>query len=142
MNTRYLQPSPAAGAALLARGMSGPVVMLNLLRFRETADYSQFPHLAPDSPITGEQAYTQYMKHAAPFVEARGGEVLFMGQGGAFLIGPSEEQWDRVLLVRQKSVADFLAFAADPAYLKGLGHRTAALEDSRLLPMEGIVPGI
>lgn len=27
------------------------------------------------------------------------------------------------------------AFAADEGYLAGLGHRTAALEDSRLLPL-------
>ena len=39
------------------------------------------------------------------------------------------------MLVRQHSVDSFVAFAADDAYLAGLGHRTAALEDSRLLPL-------
>jgi hypothetical protein len=39
------------------------------------------------------------------------------------------------MLVRQSSVASFLAFASHDAYLAGLGHRTAALEDSRLLPL-------
>jgi hypothetical protein len=39
------------------------------------------------------------------------------------------------MLVRQRSVETFLAFATDAAYLAGLGHRTAALEDSRLLPL-------
>ena len=29
----------------------------------------------------------------------------------------------------------FLAFATEPAYLAGMGHRTAALEDSRQLPL-------
>jgi hypothetical protein len=28
-----------------------------------------------------------------------------------------------------------MAFASDAAYLEGVGHRTAALEDSRLLPL-------
>jgi hypothetical protein len=37
--------------------------------------------------------------------------------------------------VRQSSVQAFMAFATDAAYLAGLGHRTAALEDSRLLPL-------
>ncbi|MEO6303022.1 MAG: DUF1330 domain-containing protein, partial [Bacteroidia bacterium] len=37
--------------------------------------------------------------------------------------------------IRQNSVADFIAFASDKEYLKGIGHRTAALEDSRLLPL-------
>jgi hypothetical protein len=28
-----------------------------------------------------------------------------------------------------------VGFASDPEYLAGVGHRTAALEDSRLLPL-------
>jgi hypothetical protein len=39
------------------------------------------------------------------------------------------------MLIRQASVADFFAFATDEGYLSGIGHRTAALEDSRLLPI-------
>lgn len=39
------------------------------------------------------------------------------------------------MMIRQNSVQDFLAFASNPEYLKIIGHRTAALEDSRLLPL-------
>jgi hypothetical protein len=39
------------------------------------------------------------------------------------------------MLVRQSSVASFMAFASNTAYLAGLGHREAAIEDSRLLPL-------
>jgi hypothetical protein len=39
------------------------------------------------------------------------------------------------MLVRQRSVDTFLAFASNEAILVGLGHRTAAVEDSRLLPL-------
>jgi hypothetical protein len=39
------------------------------------------------------------------------------------------------MLVRQSSVQSFVAFAQDAGYLAGLGHRTAALADSRLLPL-------
>jgi hypothetical protein len=39
------------------------------------------------------------------------------------------------MVVRQSSVDSFLAFADNKAYLAGMGHRTAAIEDSRLLPM-------
>ena len=59
-----------------------------------------------------------------------------MGAGGPFFIGPGEERWDRAMLVRQASVESFIAFAGNEAYLSGaIGHRTAALEDSRLLPL-------
>jgi hypothetical protein len=39
------------------------------------------------------------------------------------------------MLVRQSSFASFIAFASNQAYLAGIGHRVAALEDSRLLPI-------
>jgi hypothetical protein len=51
------------------------------------------------------------------------------------LIGPSDERWDAVMLVRQSSSAAFMAFASNPECMAGIGHRLAALEDSRLLPM-------
>lgn len=132
---RYLEPTDEAGRAFFARGLSGPVVMLNLLRFRRIADYSAAPHLAPSEPISGEAAYARYIEHTLPFLEASGGEILFFGKGGTLLIGPSEERWDAAMLVRQQSAGDFLAFATNPAYLAGMGHRGAALEDSRLLPL-------
>ena len=109
--------------------------MLNLLRFRPIADYSATPALAPSTPITGEAAYRLYVSHTLPHLRASGGEVLFYGKGGGFLIGPSEERWDAAMLVRQSSLASFMAFASNPAYLSGIGHRIAALEDSRLLPL-------
>jgi hypothetical protein len=70
-----------------------------------------------------------------PYLTASGGELLFYGRGGHFLIGPVNERWDAAMLVRQSSVASFLEFASNPGYLAGIGHRTAALEDSRLLPL-------
>ncbi len=109
--------------------------MLNLLRFRPVADYSATPELAPESPISGEAAYRRYMDHTLPHLQRSGGEVLFFGQGGNFLIGPPDERWDAALLVRQSSVASFLEFASNQDYLAGMGHRVAALEDSRLLPL-------
>lgn len=131
----YLEPNQEAGRAFLVRRLQGSVVMLNLLRFREVADYSATPDLAPPSPISGEEAYRRYMEHTRPFLEQSGGEVLFLGKGGDFLVGPPDERWDLAMLVRQSSVESFMAFASNADYLAGLGHRTAALQDSRLLPL-------
>ncbi len=133
--TSYLEPTQEAGRELFTRGLTGPVVMLNLLRFRPVADYSATPHLAPPAPITGEAAYRRYVEHTRPYLERSGGQVLFVGSGGPFFIGPPDERWDAVVLVRQSSLAAFLAFASDPGCMAGIGHRTAALEDSRLLPL-------
>lgn len=131
----YLEVTQEAGREFFTRNIQGPVVMLNLMRFRKVADYSNAPHLAPSEPISGEAAYKRYIDHTLPFLTKSGGEVLFYGSGGRYLIGPTTERWDAAMLVRQASLASFLAFASDQDYLLGMGHRTAALEDSRLLPL-------
>jgi hypothetical protein len=123
------------GRAFFTRGITGSIVMLNLLRFRSIADYSAAPALMPGAPISGEEAYRLYMDHTLPYLKASGGELLFYGRGGDFLIGPTSERWDAAMLVRQTSIASFSAFASNQSYLVGMGHRTAALEDSRLLPL-------
>jgi uncharacterized protein (DUF1330 family) len=132
----YLEPTQEAGRAFFMRGMSGRVVMLNLLRYRATADYSATPQLAPATPVSGESAYRLYMEHTMPYLERSGGRVIFFGRGGGFLVGPEDERWDAAMLVEQASTAAFLAFASNAEYLTGIGHRTAALEDSRLLPLQ------
>ena len=131
----YLEPTQDSGRAFFMRGITGPVVMLNLLRYHDIADYAATPHLAPATPISGEAAYQLYMQHTIPHLEKSGGKLLFFGRGGAFLIGPESERWDAVMLVQQSSAAAFMAFASNTEYLSGIGHRVAALADSRLLPL-------
>jgi hypothetical protein len=131
----YLAPSPRAGMIFIERGIEGSVVMLNLLRFRDVADYSANPELEPDTPMSGAEAFNRYIEHTLPFLRQSGGDVLFLGAGGEFLIGPEDQRWDLVMLIRQSSVKSFLAFASHQEYLAGIGHRTAAIEDSRLLPI-------
>ena len=131
----YLEPTNDNGRLLVERAITGPVVMLNLLRFRESADYSAFPELAPVEPTSGREAYDRYVAHTMPFLTAAGGELLFLGTGGSYLIGPLLERWEVVMLVRHASVQVFMEMAENEEYLAGLGHRVAALEDSRLLPI-------
>ena len=109
--TAYLAPSWESGRDLFRRNITGEVVMLNLLRFRDIADYAATPELTPT------------------------GAMLFIGEGGPFFIGPEAERWDFAMLVRQSSVQNFIAFASHEGYLAGCGHRLAAVEDSRLLPL-------
>lgn len=136
MPAPYLQPTQESGAAFFTREIPGELIMLNLLRFREVADYSATPELAPEEPITGREAYKKYVQHANPFMKERGGRLLFLGEGGPYLIGPSKDRWDLVMMIRHRSMEDFKSFIDNEDYLAGLGHRTAALEDSRLLPIE------
>ncbi len=131
----HIAPTDRTAAALIGRGMDTPVVMLNLLKFRDIADYRAAPDRAPARPISGAEAYALYSAGITPLLQASGGEVLFEGRGGDWFIGPEGEGWDHVLLVRQASVASFLSFAQNPEAQRLGQHRTAALENSRLLPL-------
>ncbi|MFV8570719.1 DUF1330 domain-containing protein [Marinobacter sp. SBS5] len=105
-----------------------PVVMLNLLRFRDRANYQD-----ESEACSGRDAYKRYMKEAAACVKAVGAEVIWSGRSVGSLIAPPDEAWDQVLLVRYPSTDAFLAMIESPDYKGVLKHRTAALEDSRLV---------
>lgn len=100
---RYLAPSQSAGRLFVRRGTEGPVVMLNLLRFRDVADYSANPELAPAARVSGAEAFDCYIRHTLPFLRQSGGHVEFLGVGGPFLIGPEDERWDMAMRVSQGS---------------------------------------
>lgn len=131
----HLHPTQDQFRRLMGQDIGGPVTMLNLLRFREQADYTDHPELAPDEPITGEEAYAAYGAAVSPLLEAAGGEPVFAGTGGPALIGPHDEHWDLVLLVRYPDLEAFGDMTSSPAYVAVMGHRDAALADSRLVPL-------
>ncbi len=130
----YVNVTDEAGGRFFTSDLQGPVVMLNLLKFRKEAVFSAGQ--GPGTPMTGEQAYQLYMKYTRPFLAEAGSEVLFFGKGGPFLIGPDDGGWDLVLLVKHTSKEQFLTFAQNEEYLKTAFYRQAALEDSRLLPIQ------
>ncbi len=92
--------------------------MLNLLRFREVADYRDHLELAPAVAISGAEAFERYIRHTLPLLRQSGGELLYLGNAQAWLIGPESERWDQIMLVRQSSVEAFLGFASHAGYLE------------------------
>ncbi|UZO82544.1 DUF1330 domain-containing protein [Aquimarina sp. ERC-38] len=131
----YLEATAESGQLFYRNLLSkGEFIMLNLLRYNTTADYKAYPHLQPAQPITGEAAYQLYMNAVMSELKNIESQVLFYGETNYFLIGPQEEKWDAMLLVKHKSVARFMEFAQTSVYLKNRGHKVAALKDFRLLP--------
>jgi uncharacterized protein (DUF1330 family) len=110
--------------------------MLNLLRFRDEADYSDNPALAPTAPLSGEEAYGVYMGLTLPLLNDVGGTTLLTGTGGPLLIGPADACWDRVLVIQYPDLGAFIRMIQSPEYRAIAGHRSAALADSRLLPIK------
>ena len=137
--SKHIDASPEAGKEFYQNFHDkGKVVMLNLLKFRATADYANLEELEPAKNISGEEAYQLYMNSTLPELENAGSRIIYFGKSRNFLIGPDSEKWDAVLLVEHESVLKFMELAKNPDYLEKAGHRTAALEDSRLLPTNEI----
>ncbi|PCM45988.1 DUF1330 domain-containing protein [Marinobacter sp. ANT_B65] len=105
-----------------------PVVMLNLLRFRDIANYDD-----ESGERSGREAYQLYMREAAACVSAVGAEVIWSGRSVGSLIAPPDESWDQVLLVRYPSIDAFVAMIESSEYKGVVKHRRAALSDSRLV---------
>ncbi len=118
--------------AAFAEGMPAdtPILMLNLLRYREVAEY---PAGSECAPCSGREAYKRYSRTALAKVQGAGGQVELMAAAQVALIAPQDEQWDELLLVRYPSKEAFLGMLADPEYRAATLHRTAALADSRLI---------
>ena len=106
------------------------ITMLNLLRFREQAAY---PEGSPHQPCSGREAYNRYSEVSIKTIAEVGGGVFWLGKAAATVIGPADESWDLVILVKYPSIDAFLTMLALPHYQQASTHRTAALADSRLI---------
>src|SRR5581483_12174691 len=111
-------PGPEQLQALIGDPDHGPVVMLNLLKFKARAEGEEG---------TGADAYRRYGDEVIKMVEARGGRVLWSGRATHVLIGDEEDQWDAVALVQYPSPQAFLEMGMSAEYQQIHGHREAGL---------------
>ncbi|MCW8126177.1 DUF1330 domain-containing protein [Microbulbifer halophilus] len=126
---KTIDPNPDRFAELQEELPQGqPVVMLNLLRFREQADYKN-----GEPACSGREAYRRYGEKAVAHLQGVGAKLVWHGNAKASVIAPPDEQWDEILLVRYPSVEKFVEMVTDPDYRELAKHRTAALEDARLV---------
>ncbi len=109
-----------------------PINMINLIRFRAKADYPA-DHACARESLTGEQAYQRYSAATLQFLAKLGARVVWAGAPNLVVIGPSDERWDMAFIIEYPSVGAMLSMIGDPEYQKIAVHRTAAVEDSRLI---------
>jgi uncharacterized protein (DUF1330 family) len=123
-----ITPRPEQIQELLRGPADTPVVMLNLLRFKPTAD-------APDSGISGAEAYAKYGDKMLPWIESQGGRLLWSGRADSFVIGDTDERFDLVALVEYPSRQAFVRVVSDPRVEAFAVHRKAGLEMQWLIAM-------
>ena len=128
-----VNPSPEQIAAMRdSAGEPGAINMINLLRFRAKADYPS-DHPCAREGLTGEAAYRRYMAETAGHLAKVNGRVVWAGNPNLTLIGPNDERWDMAFIVEYPSVAAMLKMIMDADYQRSAIHRTASLDDSRLI---------
>jgi uncharacterized protein (DUF1330 family) len=126
-----IEPTADQFAALMKAAPNGqPIVMINLLRYREHAEY---PKGFDTTPCSGREAYRRYSEKALQHLATVGGKPIWIGSVKALVIGPQDESWDDALLVQYPSKEAFVEMVSKPDYLHDAVHRTAALADSRLI---------
>ncbi|MFL6840672.1 MAG: DUF1330 domain-containing protein [Bradyrhizobium sp.] len=85
-----------------------PVVMVNLMRFRERS---------LDGNGSGWDAYLRYSALTVPMIKARGGTLLWTGDAKAVALGsPDGNQWDYLALVYYPSLAAFIDMMTSAEY--------------------------
>jgi uncharacterized protein (DUF1330 family) len=120
--------------ALLGLGGDEPIVMLNLLKFHDRAQYDEPGH--PD--ISGREAYMLYGAAMKPLVESKGGRMHFNARIDALVIGKVEELWDVAAIMEYPSRAAFVAIATSPE-VQAIGvHRKAGLAGQLLIQCTGL----
>ena len=113
----------------VAKGVNTPIVMLNLLKFKDKAVYKD----GRADTASGREAYDRYGNDMVKFVTDQGGRVLFMGQIKSLVIGNVEELWDVVALVEYPSSEAFVKIAMSPEVAKFGVHREAGLAGQLLI---------
>jgi uncharacterized protein (DUF1330 family) len=122
----YIKPAHEQIRHLTEDDNDRPVVMLNLLKFANTAGDA--------SGKTGAESYEAYGDKMREIMAERGIKLLWRGRADSVVIGDDNaDSWDMVLLVQYPSRKVFLEMGASKEYGEVGDHRTAALVDSRLI---------
>ena len=108
------------------------IEMPNLVMFRAEARYPPH-HALATANLTGAQTYRNYGSETAPILARIGVSILWRGTFQTTLIGPQNEAWDEVFIVRYPTAHTVLEMVTDPAYRTTVIHRQAAVEPSRLI---------
>lgn len=99
----------------------GPVVMVNLVRFRKRS---------ADGNGTGWDAYIRYSMATMPLITARGGTVLWAGNAEGLALGNgASHRWDYVVLVQYPSRSAFLDMMTSTEYANANVDRENAVDE-------------
>ncbi|MEM7020521.1 MAG: DUF1330 domain-containing protein, partial [Pseudomonadota bacterium] len=104
-------------------GPDGPIYMVNLLKFKEKAEYPD----DRETDLTGEQAYMIYGAAVSQLLKEFGGSAMFGANVERLMLGEVEEMWDKVAIAMYPSRAAMMQMMQSPKMQEIGVHRAAGL---------------
>ena len=132
MADSYIDPSPANFQAFKDLPRDEPIHMLNLLEYREQAEYPE-GHEHVGKGWSGRRAYEEYGKTSGPIFRRVGGTMVWRGAFQTMVTGPDAKRWHDGFIAHYPNAGAFFEMIKDPEYQQAVVNRTAALVDSRLM---------
>jgi uncharacterized protein (DUF1330 family) len=131
MPDTHPEPSDAQLAAIRSHAPDGPVIALNLNRYRVRAAY---PPGTPHADVSGREAYMRYGVVAVQAISSVGGRIAWATEARNIAIGCQHETFNEVVAVWYPSRAAFLSIEQFPGYREAFEvHRRAAIDHAALL---------
>jgi hypothetical protein len=104
-------------------GPDGPLYMVNLLKFKERAEYED----GRETDLTGEQAYALYGAGVVKLLADVGGAPMFSADVERLMLGEVEDLWDKIAIAMYPSRAAMMQMMQMPEMAEIGVHRAAGL---------------
>ena len=125
---------PQQIAQMAEKGPEGPVFMVNLLKFKDKAEYED----GRETDLTGHQAYQLYGVGVAGLLPEYGARFFFMADVTFLSLGQVEELWDEVAIAVYPDRNALLRMSTSKEWQELSVHRTAGLAGQ--LNIESVMP--
>lgn len=130
-----VRPSqPSQIAAMAEKGPDGPIFMVNLLKFKDKAEYED----GRETDLTGRQAYNLYGAAVAGILPEFGGRLFYISDVTFLSLGQVEELWDEIAIAAYPDRGSLLRMSMSPEWQAASVHRAAGLAGQ--LNIETVMP--
>ena len=118
-----VMPNEKQMEEFLEEGNDEPIFMVNLLKFKEKAEYPD----KRETDLSGREAYAIYGAEVLKHLEKVGGKPIFGSDVIRLMLGEVEELWDQVAIAMYPNRKAMLKMISDPDYIESAQHRVAGL---------------
>jgi uncharacterized protein (DUF1330 family) len=125
---------PSRLQAMLEKGPEGPIFMVNLLKFKDKAEYDD----GRPTDLSGREAYMIYGRAVTDLLPVFGGRGVFAGDVTFLALGQVEELWDEVAIAMYPDRASMVRMSLSEEWREISVHRSAGLKGQ--LNIETVLP--